>query len=74
VGALAAPIAGGALLAVKLPLQKLPWAPALVLGVGALARAGLAVVCVPRFDGLRLDELRISEAQWRESRSSYARA
>jgi hypothetical protein len=74
VGALAAPIAGGALLAMKLPLQKLPWAPALVLGVGALACAGLAVVCVRGFDSLRLDEFRISEAQWRESRSSDARA
>ncbi len=56
VGALAAPLVGGALLALKLPLRELLLAPALVLGVGAVACATLAVLCVRRFGGTRLSE------------------
>jgi MFS transporter, AAHS family, 4-hydroxybenzoate transporter len=56
IGAIAAPIAGGTLLALKVPMQQLPLAPALVLGIGALASLALTVLCVRRFQGLRLDE------------------
>jgi MFS transporter, AAHS family, 4-hydroxybenzoate transporter len=56
VGAIGAPLAGGALLALKLPMQELTLAPAVVLGVGALASIALVVLCVRRFQGVRLDE------------------
>jgi MFS transporter, AAHS family, 4-hydroxybenzoate transporter len=56
VGAITAPIAGGALLALKLPMQQLTLAPASVLAIGALAATTLAVLCVRRFQGFRLDE------------------
>jgi MFS transporter, AAHS family, 4-hydroxybenzoate transporter len=59
-GAIAAPIAGGALLKLNLPMEQLPLAPALVLGIGALACITLAVLCVRRFQSLRLDEYRKS--------------
>jgi len=56
VGALAAPLAGGALLTMQLPLAELLLAPAMVLGVGAVTCATLAVLCVRRFGGTRLSE------------------
>jgi MFS transporter, AAHS family, 4-hydroxybenzoate transporter len=56
VGAILAPIAGGALLALKLPMQQLTLAPASLLGFGTLAAITLAVLCVRRFQGYRLDE------------------
>jgi MFS transporter, AAHS family, 4-hydroxybenzoate transporter len=56
VGAICAPIAGGALLALKLPMQELTLAPASLLGFGALAAMTLAILCVRRFQGFRLDE------------------
>lgn len=59
-GAMAAPVAGGALLALNVPMRELILAPAAVLGVGALASALLAFLCVRRFAGLRLDERRRS--------------
>lgn len=56
VGALAAPVVGGALLAMRLPMQELLLAPAAVLAAGAAACATLAVLCVRRFGGPRLSE------------------
>lgn len=56
IGAIAAPIAGGALLTLKVPMQQLPLAPAFVLGIGALASVMLAVLSVRRFHGFNLDE------------------
>jgi len=55
-GAMGAPVAGGALLALKVPMQQLILAPAAVLGIGAVASAALALLCVRRFKGFRLDE------------------
>jgi MFS transporter, AAHS family, 4-hydroxybenzoate transporter len=57
VGAIAAPVAGGALLSLNLPLQQLSLAPASVLCVGLVASVTLAVICLRRFRGLRLDEI-----------------
>ncbi len=56
VGALAAPLAGGALLAMRFPMQELLLAPAAVLAVGAAACATLAVLCVRRFGGTEVGE------------------
>ena len=56
IGAICAPLAGGALLAWRVPMDKLPLAPALVLGIGALSSAVLSILCIRRFRGLQLDE------------------
>ncbi len=56
IGSLAAPIIGGALLGMHLPTQDLLLAPAAALAVGAVAAGVLAVLCVRRFEGCRLDE------------------
>lgn len=55
-GSLAAPLIGGALLGLHLPMRELLFAPAGALAIGAAAAAVLAVLCVRRFNGLRLDE------------------
>ena len=60
VGAITAPLAGGALLAMHLPLQDLLVAPAFVLGVGALASGLLAVLCIRRFGGCRISEFPVA--------------
>ena len=56
IGSLAAPVIGGALLGLHLPMQDLLLAPAAALAVGAVAAGVLAVLCVRRFGGCRLDE------------------
>jgi MFS transporter, AAHS family, 4-hydroxybenzoate transporter len=56
-GALGAPVAGGALLALNLPIQELTLAPAAVLGMGAVASTALTLLCRRRFQGFCLDEL-----------------
>ncbi len=52
-GALAAPIVGGILLDMKLPIQALPLAPALLLAIGFIACSVLTVLCIRRFQGWR---------------------
>ncbi|WP_428394339.1 MFS transporter [Lichenicoccus sp.] len=56
VGSLAAPLVGGALLALHLPMQQLLFAPAAALAIGALAAILLAILCVRRFGDTRLRE------------------
>ena len=56
VGALAAPLAGGYLLASGLPTEQLTWAPAILLAVGALAAVVLAWLCIRQFGGTRVAE------------------
>jgi AAHS family 4-hydroxybenzoate transporter-like MFS transporter len=56
IGSLAAPVIGGALLGLRLPMQDLLLAPAAALAIGAVAAGVLAVLCVRRFGGCRLDE------------------
>lgn len=55
-GSLAAPLIGGALLSLHLPMRELLFAPAGALAIGAAASAALTVLCVRRFGGCRLDE------------------
>lgn len=55
-GALAAPIVGGILLDMHIPMRRLPLAPAILLAVGFVACAALALLCVRRFGGLHPDE------------------
>lgn len=56
IGALAAPVVGGMLLNMDIPLRELPYAPALVLVIGALACAGLVAINLKRFGNLRPQE------------------
>lgn len=56
VGALAAPLAGGALLAMNVPIQKLPFAPAALMVLGTVACAALAWRCFARFRSWRPGE------------------
>ena len=62
VGSLAAPLVGGYLLAMHLPMQELLMAPAITLGLGAVACIVLAILCVRRFGGTRLDEVSAADA------------
>ena len=55
-GALAAPVVGGILLDMAVPISSLPLAPAALLGVGFVACSILAILCVRRFDGWRPGE------------------
>lgn len=52
VGALAAPIVGGVLLGLNIPIDQLPLAPAAVMALGALASVVLAWLCIRRAGGL----------------------
>ena len=56
VGALAAPIVGGVLLALDVPMHRLPLAPALLMALGALACAFLVWRFYRRFGSLRAGE------------------
>ena len=53
VGALAAPVVGGVLLGLDIPIQQLPLAPAGLMAFGALASVVLAWCCIRRAGGLR---------------------
>ncbi len=55
-GSLAAPLIGGALLGMHLSLSDLLLAPAISLAIGAVAAVGIAVLCLRRFGGTRLDD------------------
>ena len=55
-GALAAPVVGGILLDMKLPIQALPLAPALLLAIGFIACSVLTFLCIRRFRGWRPGE------------------
>ena len=73
VGALAAPVIGGVLLGLNLPVRELLLAPALVLGTGAIACTALAVLCIRRFGGVRIGERPAAEAAPpRDARTAYA--
>ena len=61
IGSLAAPIIGGALLGFHLPTRQLLLAPAAALAIGAVAAVVLAVLCVRRFGGCRLDDRALSK-------------
>ena len=56
VGALAAPVVGGILLGLDIPMQSLPLAPAALMVLGMIACALLAWRCVKRFGGPRPSE------------------
>ena len=56
VGALAAPLAGGVLLTLDVPIETLPLAPAALMVVGAVACAALAWCCVRRLGSWRPSE------------------
>ena len=62
VGALAAPLAGGVLLGLDVPIQTLPLAPAALMVVGTLACGVLAWRCAVRFGGWRPGEFRQNPA------------
>ena len=55
-GALAAPVVGGILLARDIPVAELTLAPAILMGVGALASAVLVTLCIRQFGGTRVGE------------------
>lgn len=56
VGALAAPVLGGVMLGMHLPIQQLLLAPAAAMVVGAVSCASLAWLCRRRFGGPHLDQ------------------
>ena len=55
-GALAAPVVGGILLARNIPVSELTLAPAILMGVGALSSAVLVTLCIRQFGGTRVAE------------------
>jgi AAHS family 4-hydroxybenzoate transporter-like MFS transporter len=55
-GSMAGPIVGGLLLGMHLPYERLFWAPAAALAVGACACALMLRLCLRRFRGFRLDD------------------
>jgi MFS transporter, AAHS family, 4-hydroxybenzoate transporter len=56
IGAIAAPVGGGALLAAKVPIEQMPYGPAGLMAIGSLASVMLTVFCFRRFGGFRLKE------------------
>jgi AAHS family 4-hydroxybenzoate transporter-like MFS transporter len=56
IGAIVAPLGGGALLAAKVPIPQLSHYAAAMMGIGALACVTLAVLCIRRLGGYRLKE------------------
>lgn len=56
IGSLAAPLVGALLLEMAVTMRFFPLAPALLLLVGALASAMLAILCMRKFGGLRSGE------------------
>ena len=60
IGAITAPLGGGALLAAKVPIEQMSYGPAILMAIGALACTALAVLCVRRFGGFRLNEFHTS--------------
>jgi MFS transporter, AAHS family, 4-hydroxybenzoate transporter len=56
IGAIVAPLGGGALLAAKVPIPQLSHYAAALMGIGALACITLAVLCVRRLGGYQLKE------------------
>ena len=56
IGSIAAPIVGGVLLGKTVPANEIFYAPAIALVIGTLSAVVLAVLCVRRFAGYRLDE------------------
>jgi MFS transporter, AAHS family, 4-hydroxybenzoate transporter len=55
-GSIAGPIFGGILIGMQLPLQKLFYAPAVSLAIGACAAVVMMRLCVRRFGGHRLED------------------
>ena len=55
-GSLAAPLIGGALIGLDLPLPDLLLVPAGSLAIGAVAAVGIALLCLRRFGGLRIGD------------------
>ena len=56
IGAIAAPLGGGALVAAKVPIEQMPYGPAILMAIGSLACVVLTVLCFRRFGGFRLKE------------------
>lgn len=61
-GGLLAPIAGAVLLTMRIPMDQLPLAPAVLLVIGGFACVTLAVICRRRFGGFHPEEFAIVEA------------
>ena len=59
-GALAAPVVGGILLEQGIPTNELTFAPAVLMGIGALASLVLATVCFRQFGGTRVGEFGVA--------------
>lgn len=55
-GSLLAPVLGGFLLEMELPLQDLVLVPAAAMAVGTVASVGLALLCLRRFGSLRVHD------------------
>ena len=60
IGAIVAPVGGGALLAAHVPVEQMSYGPAMLMGVGALACIALAVLCFRRFGSYRVNEFHTS--------------
>ncbi len=59
VGALAAPILGGILLNMKIPIEDLTLVPAGIFAIGAISCGVMAFICVKKFKGPRVEEFSI---------------
>jgi MFS transporter, AAHS family, 4-hydroxybenzoate transporter len=60
VGAIVAPLGGGALLAAHVPIEQMSYGAAILLAIGALASIALAVLFFRHFGGYRLNEFHTS--------------
>jgi AAHS family 4-hydroxybenzoate transporter-like MFS transporter len=61
VGGLAAPLVGGLLLGLHIPMSKLPFAPAALLLVGGIACIVLTVACRRHFGSFRVGEFSVAD-------------
>jgi MFS transporter, AAHS family, 4-hydroxybenzoate transporter len=73
IGSIAAPVVGGTLLGMSVSTRELFFTPAAALAGGAIAAGILAMLCVRRFAGFRLDETAATDPKATSTVSSVSK-
>jgi AAHS family 4-hydroxybenzoate transporter-like MFS transporter len=60
IGAIVAPVGGGALVAAHVPIEQMSYGPAILMVIGAVASITLTILCFRRFGSYRVNEFHTS--------------